>query len=103
VDGCTRLTALLRVVVPLSTPGLAACGVVIFVISWPELLIPLIVVSKPEFMTVPVVLAGLVSDYFVFFMLMMAIGLLGLAPTLLLVLVLRKYVVRGLVAGALKG
>jgi multiple sugar transport system permease protein len=74
-------------VVPLSTPGLAACGVVIFVISWPELLIPLIVVSKPEFMTVPVVLAGLVSDYFVFFMLMMAIGLLGLAPTLLLVLV----------------
>jgi multiple sugar transport system permease protein len=103
VDGCTRLTALLRVVVPLSTPGLAACGVVIFVISWHELLIPLIVVSKPEFMTVPVVLAGLVSDYFVFFTLMMAIGLLGLAPTLLLVLVLRKYVVRGLVAGALKG
>jgi multiple sugar transport system permease protein len=77
--------------------------VIVFVISWHELLIPLIVVSRPEFMTLPVVLAGLVSDYFVFFTLMMAICLLGLLPTVALVLLLRKYIVRGLVAGALKG
>jgi multiple sugar transport system permease protein len=103
IDGCTRFAAFLRIVLPLSTPGLAACGVIVFVVSWHELLIPLIVVSRPEFMTLPVVLAGLVSDYFVFFTLMMAICLLGLAPTVGLVLVLRKYIVRGLVAGALKG
>jgi len=60
---------------PLSTPGLAACAVILFVISWHELLIPLIVVSRPEAMTLPVILAGLVSDYFVFFTLMMAICL----------------------------
>ena len=54
-------------------------------------------------MTLPVILAGLVSDYFVFFTLMMAICLLGLLPTLALVLLLQKYVVRGLVAGAVKG
>ncbi len=103
IDGCTRWQAFLRVVLPLSTPGLAACGVILFILSWHELLVPLIVVSRPEFMTVPVVLAGLVSDYFVFFTLMMAICLLGLLPTLALVLVLQKYVVRGLVAGALRG
>ena len=103
IDGCTRFTAFLRVLLPLSTPGLAACGVIVFVISWHELLIPLIVVSRPEFMTLPVVLAGLVSDYFVFFTLMMAICLLGLLPTVALVLLLQKYIVRGLVAGALKG
>jgi multiple sugar transport system permease protein len=103
IDGCTRFAAFVRMVLPLSTPGLAACGVIMFVISWHELLVPLIVVSKPEFMTVPVVLAGLVSDYFVFFTLMMAICLLGLLPTLVLVLLLRKLVVRGLVAGAVKG
>ncbi len=103
IDGCTRFTAFLRVLLPLSTPGLAACGVILFVISWHELLIPLIVVSRPEFMTLPVVLAGLVSDYFVFFTLMMAICLLGLLPTVVLVMLLRKYIVRGLVAGALKG
>jgi multiple sugar transport system permease protein len=103
IDGCTRLGAFLRILLPLATPGLAACATIMFVLSWHELLIPLIVVSRPEAMTLPVVLAGLVSDYFVFFTLMMAICLLGLAPTLLLVLLLQKYVVRGLVAGALKG
>jgi multiple sugar transport system permease protein len=103
IDGCTRFGAFVRVVLPLSVPALAACGVITFVISWHELLIPLIVTSKPEFMTLPVVLAGLVSDYFVFFTLMMAICLLGLLPTLGLVLLLQKYVVRGLVSGALKG
>src|SRR6266542_396373 len=103
IDGCTRFGAFLRIVLPLSTPGLAACGVLMFIISWHELLIPLILLRKPEFMTLPVVLAGLVSDYFVFFTLMMAICLLGLLPTLLLVLGLQKYVVRGLVAGAVKG
>src|SRR5207244_795042 len=102
-DGCTRWQSFLRIVLPLSAPGLAACGVILFIISWHELLIPLILVSRPEFMTVPVILAGLVSDYFVFFTLMMAICLLGLLPTLFLVLALQKYVVRGLVTGALKG
>ena len=103
IDGCSRFGAFVRVVLPLATPGLAACATIMFILSWHELLIPLIVVSRPEAMTVPVILAGLVSDYFVFFTLMMAICLLGLAPTLLLVLLLQKYVVRGLVAGALKG
>jgi multiple sugar transport system permease protein len=103
IDGCTRFGAFLRIVLPLATPGLAACATIMFILSWHELLIPLIVVSRPEAMTIPVVLAGLVSDYFVFFTLMMAICLLGLLPTLLLVLLLQKYVVRGLVAGALKG
>lgn len=103
LDGCTRFSAFLRIVLPLSTPGLAACGVIIFIISWHELLIPLIIINKPAFMTVPVILAGLVSDYFVFYTLMMAICLLGLLPTLILVLVLQKYVVQGLIAGAVKG
>jgi multiple sugar transport system permease protein len=103
IDGCSRLGAFLRIVLPLSTPGLAACATIMFVISWHELLIPLIVVSQPDAMTLPVVIAGLVSDYFVSYTLMMAICLLGLAPTVLLVLLLQKYVVRGLVAGALKG
>jgi multiple sugar transport system permease protein len=103
LDGCTRFTAFVRIVLPLSAPALAACGVIIFIISWHELLIPLIIASKPEFMTLPVVLAGLVSDQFVFFTVMMAICLIGLAPTLLLVLLLQKYLVKGLTAGAVKG
>ncbi len=103
IDGCSRLGAFVRIVLPLSAPGLAACGVITFILSWHELLIPLVVSSRPESMTVPVILAGLVSDFYVFYTLMMAISLLGLLPTVLLVMLLQRYVVRGLTSGALKG
>ncbi|MBV8392170.1 MAG: carbohydrate ABC transporter permease [Alphaproteobacteria bacterium] len=103
IDGCTRLGAFATIVVPLATPALAACGVIIFIASWHELLIPLILNARPDFMTLPVVIASLVGDVFVFFNLMMAICLLALAPTAILVALLQKYIVEGLAAGAVKG
>jgi multiple sugar transport system permease protein len=103
IDGCSRFGAFLRVILPLSTPGLAACGVIMFIISWHELLIPLILNSKPQFMTLPAVIASLVGDVHVFFNLMMAICLLALLPSVILVFLLQRYVVQGLSAGAVKG
>lgn len=103
IDGCTRLGAFVHIVLPLATPALAACGVIMFIISWHELLIPLILNARPDFMTLPVVIASLVGDVHVFFNLMMAICLLALLPTVVLVLLLQKYIVEGLSAGAVKG
>ena len=48
IDGCTRFSAFVRIVLPLATPALAACGVIMFIISWHELLIPLILNARPE-------------------------------------------------------
>lgn len=103
IDGCTRFMAFFYIVVPLATPALAACGVIMFIISWHELLIPLILNARPDVMTLPVVIASLVGDVHVFFNLMMAICLLALLPTVMLVIVLQKYIVEGLSAGAVKG
>ncbi len=103
IDGCSRLRAFVFVILPLSTPALAACGVIMFIISWHELLIPLILNARPDVMTLPVVIASLVGDVHVFFNLMMAICLLALAPTVILVALLQKYIVEGLSAGAVKG
>jgi multiple sugar transport system permease protein len=103
IDGCTRFGAFVHIVLPLATPALAACGVIMFIISWHELLIPLILNARPDFMTLPVVIASLVGDVHVFFNLMMAICLLALAPTVVLVALLQKYIVEGLSAGAVKG
>lgn len=103
IDGCTRLGAFVHIVLPLATPALAACGVIMFIISWHELLIPLILNARPDFMTLPVIIASLVGDVHVFFNLMMAICLLALLPTVVLVLLLQKYIVEGLAAGAVKG
>jgi multiple sugar transport system permease protein len=103
IDGCTRLRAFVHVVLPLATPALAACGVIMFIISWHELLIPLILNARPNVTTLPVVIASLVGDVHVFFNLMMAICLLALAPTVILVALLQRYIVEGLSAGAVKG
>lgn len=103
IDGCSRFTAFVRIVLPLSTPGLSSCGAIIFIISWQDLLITMILNSRREFMTLPVVIASLVGDVHVFFDLLMAICLLALLPSVVLVMLLQKYVVQGLSAGAVKG
>jgi multiple sugar transport system permease protein len=51
----------------------------------------------------PAMIASLVSDLFVFHNLMMAICLIALAPSVILVLLLRRFVVKGLAAGAMRG
>ena len=103
LDGCTRFAAFWRILLPLAAPGIAACGVIMFIISWHELIITLILNSRTQYMTLPVILATMVGETQTFFNLIMAIALLALLPTLILVLLLRKYVVDGLSAGALKG
>lgn len=103
IDGCSRFTAFVRMTLPLSAPGLASCGVIVFIVAWNELLIPLILNNRAEFMTVPVVIASLVGDVHVFFNLMMAICLLALLPSVILVLLLQKFVVAGLQVGGVKG
>jgi len=103
IDGCSRFTAFLRVTMPLSTPALASYGAIVFIIAWNDLLTPLILNNRAEFMTLPVVIASLVGDVHVFFSLMMAICLVAMAPSVILVLLLQKFVVRGLAAGAVKG
>jgi multiple sugar transport system permease protein len=103
IDGCTRFTAFLRVTLPLSTPALASYGAIVFIIAWNDLLIPLILNNRAEFMTLPVVIASLVGDVHVFHNLMMAICVLALAPSVLLVVLLRRFVVQGLAVGGVKG
>jgi multiple sugar transport system permease protein len=103
IDGCSRFGSFLRIVLPLSAPGLAAAGGIVFILSWNEFLIPFIVVSKYDAYPVPVLIASLISDWHVYFTLTSACVVMGVIPSVVLALVLQRYVVRGLIAGALKG
>jgi multiple sugar transport system permease protein len=103
IDGCSRFGAFLRITVPLSAPALASYGAIVFIVAWNDLLIPLILNNRAEFMTLPVVIASLVGDLHVFFNLLMAICLVALAPSVILVMALRRFVVEGLSAGGVKG
>jgi multiple sugar transport system permease protein len=102
VDGCSRFGTFLRITIPLSVPSLISLGTIIFIATWNDLLIPLVLNSRPEFMTVPVVLVSLIGDNAVFFGLLCACCLIAMLPTIVLVMLLQKYVVEGLTAGAVK-
>jgi len=103
VDGCSRFGSFLRIVLPLSAPGLAAAGVIVFILSWNEFLIPYIVNAKSEVMPLTALLAILAGERHVYYTLISASVLLGVLPSVILALALQRYVVRGLTAGALKG
>jgi multiple sugar transport system permease protein len=102
IDGCTMLGAFWRVIVPLAAPGASACGVIMFLISWNELFLPLILTSTPHAMTLPVLISSFVTQRFLSYSALNAAGVLAILPTFMLVVVLQRFVVRGLIVGALK-
>jgi len=101
VEGCTKFGALLRIVVPLSLPGMAAVGVIIFLFSWNLFIIPLILTSKKA-LVMPVVIGLSAQEGLMSYSLLSAIGIVAAVPTLLLAVVLHKYIISGLLGGALK-
>jgi len=103
LDGCSRIGALVRIIVPLSVPGIVACGTIIFMFSWNEFLIPFILGSKSEVMPLTVLTALCVTDFTVPICLLCAVGVYAVIPTIVIVLLMRKYVIEGLTSGALKG
>ena len=103
VDGDSRLGALVRVVLPLVTPGLAATAVFCLIVSWNEFLFALVLTQTDAAMTLPVGIAGRVTQYEIKWGVMSAAASVAIIPILVFALALQKYLVRGLSMGAVKG
>ena len=103
VDGDSRLGALRRVILPLVTPGLAATAVFCLIISWNEFLFALTLTQTDNAMTLPVAIAGRVTQYEIEWGVMSAAGVVAMVPILVFALAVQRYLVRGLSLGAVKG
>ena len=103
VDGDSRLGALVRVVLPLVTPGLAATAVFCLIVSWNEFLFALVLTQTDAAMTLPVGIAGRVTQYEIKWGVMSAAGAVAMMPILIFALAMQRYLVRGLSLGAVKG
>jgi multiple sugar transport system permease protein len=103
VDGDSRLGALVRVVLPLVAPGLAATAIFCLIVSWNELLFALILTQTDVAMTLPVGIAGRVTQYEIKWGVMSAAGVVAMMPILVFALMVQRYLVRGLSLGAVKG
>lgn len=103
VDGCSRIGALFRVMLPIARPGLFATTMFGFLLAWDEFLYALILTSTPNAKTVPVAIAEFTGRHSVDFGLIAAGGVLASVPPVLLAIAFQKYVVSGLTSGAVKG
>jgi multiple sugar transport system permease protein len=103
VDGDSRLGALRRVILPLAMPGLAATAVFCLIISWNEFLFALTLTQTDAAMTLPVGIAGRVTQYEIEWGVMSAAGVVAMVPILIFALAVQRYLVRGLSLGAVKG
>jgi multiple sugar transport system permease protein len=103
IDGATRFRALRQIVLPLTLPGIAATLGFVFTAAWSELLFALMLNSSNDATTFPVGLLSFVSKFSVDFGQMMAAGVLALIPACCFFLLIQRYLVQGLTAGAVKG
>jgi multiple sugar transport system permease protein len=103
IDGDSRLGALRRIVLPLAAPGLAATAVFCLIASWNEFLLALVLTQTEAAMTLPVGIAGRVTQYEIKWGVMSAAGVVAMVPILIFALAVQKYLVRGLSLGAVKG
>ncbi len=103
IDGCTRLGALWRVVVPLAAPGVFTAGILAFVNAWDEFLLALSLNSSASMRTVPVGITLYQGEFTFPWPIISAALIVAIVPIAVLIAVFQERVVGGLTQGGLKG
>ncbi len=103
IDGCTRPQAIVKIVLPLTLPGMGATVGFVFTAAWSELLFALMLINDESSKTFAVGLLTFIGKFAVDWGQMMAAAVLGLVPACLFFAILQRYLVAGLSAGAVKG
>jgi multiple sugar transport system permease protein len=102
VDGATPVVTLIRVMIPVSLPGIAATAIIVFLMGWAQFIFPLVLSSDLATQPVTVVVAALYGQRIVPFTLLNAIGVLAAALPAIIALLLNRYIAQGVMAGSIK-
>ncbi|MFF8981826.1 carbohydrate ABC transporter permease [Streptomyces globisporus] len=103
IDGCSRLGALFRVLLPVMKPGIVAAFIFNFVNCWNELFLSVTLMNSDDNKTVPTALNGFISSFNIDWGSMSAAAVLTILPTMVLFAFASRHIVQGLTAGAVKG
>lgn len=102
IDGCGPVSILLRIVLPLVAPGIAAVAIIAFILTYNDFLIPLMLSQSVNSQTLPVGIALMQGGREVVFGQMAAASLTGMIPVYLLALFMQRWLVGGLTQGSIK-
>ncbi|EBW2381199.1 carbohydrate ABC transporter permease, partial [Salmonella enterica subsp. enterica serovar Enteritidis] len=103
IDGCSRLGAFVRIILPLAKPGLMTVAIFSFLIAWNGYMAASVLITADNNKTLPVGLAQIVSNMTANWGVAMAACAAIVLPLLIAMLILNRYFIRGLVGSGLKG
>jgi multiple sugar transport system permease protein len=103
IDGCSRVTAFYRIILPLSLPGVISTSIMCILLAWKDFLWALRFTYSPASQTIPVGITTYISNVGIAWGPVTAVGSLSVLPLLIFSLIVQKYMVKGLMAGAVKG
>jgi len=104
IDGCSRLKMLWKILLPVVRPGIVATAIFCFLASWNEFLFALILTSTPRAQTIPVILAGFLSQaQFYTYGPLFAATVLSITPPVAVAFLFQRYLVQGALSGSVKG
>lgn len=103
IDGCGDISAFVRVILPLSYPIVLSVSLIMFLNTWSQFQIPLILASSMETKPMAIVISEFVTKDSVEYGLIAAAGIVSLIPPALAAIIFRKYLISGMVNGSVKG
>ena len=103
IDGCTRFGAFVRVILPLTIPGIVATAIYSFIGAWNEYIFATTLTSDPKLRTLPVGQAFFLTENSSNWAALMAVSLVISIPVVAFFLLLQRYFIRALTEGAVKG
>jgi multiple sugar transport system permease protein len=103
VDGCSRFRTFVTIIVPLIRPGLVTAGLFAFLTSWNDLIYPLVLIVSPQNQMIQPTLSAFYHKQLTNFGFMTAGSVIAAVPVIIVGVVTVRTIVRGLLAGAVKG
>lgn len=103
IDGCGRLASFLRIIVPTSYPIILSAALIMFLNTWSQFQIPLILASSLETKPVAIVVSEFMTKDSIQYGLTAAAGIIAVLPPALTALIFRKFLISGMMGGAVKG
>ena len=103
IDGCSRMGAMARITLPLAAPGIAATAILGFMLAWNDYLFAAILLNQEELKTLPIGLSGYISPWKIDYGVLMSGSVMATIPVVLFFILVQRYIIAGLTAGAVKG